>query len=225
MTIRVARLGSSTGAGRQAAAVCGLLGPVLLVVYFAAPAVTAWPYAGASPHRLLTYAISHAGLFYAGAWFQATGTFLSVVFFLALLQAGGAQSTFWGHLLLVTATSLLAVVLVEAAFLMAVPEAAQAGDESSVATSFALSNGVFARVFPLAPASGSYIALGAVILGSAVLPRGFGLTAIVLGMAFEITGLTAIFSPIGLFGAIGLSVLQVVWIVAAAAAFGLRRPR
>src|ERR1700730_6581452 len=66
---------------------------------------------------------------------------------------------------------LLAVVLVEAAFLIAVPVAA------TVATAFALSKGVFARIFPLAPASGSYLGLGAVLLTSRVLPRAASLSS------------------------------------------------
>jgi hypothetical protein len=50
---------------------------------------------------------------------------------------------------------------------------------------FALSNGVFARVFPLAPASAAYVGLGAVILGSGVLHRTFGYVAVGLGLANE----------------------------------------
>jgi hypothetical protein len=44
------------------------------------------------------------------------------------------------------------VVVIEAALLEAVPMAAANGDQAIVATAFALSNGVFARIFPLAPA-------------------------------------------------------------------------
>lgn len=208
----------SEKATRTAAAACGILGPVFLVIYFAAPAAASWPYAGASPERLIAYAAANAWLFYAGAWFQATGTLLSVIFFLALADAARALPTFWGSVLLITAGSLLAVVLVEAAFLVAVPIAAEAGDKATVATSFALSNGVFARVFPLAPASGSYIALGAVLLRTNVLPRTLAQAALGLGVAFELAGLLAIFTSIGLVAAIALSVIQVLWIVASALA-------
>src|SRR5262245_30214440 len=177
--------------GRRAAAACGIVGPVFLVIYYAAPAVVGWPYAGASPERLITFADAHAWLFYAGAWFQVTGTLLSVVFFAALVDAAAALRSFWGSIFLITATSLLAVVLVEAALLVAVPVAAQAGDKATVATGFALSNGVFARVFPLAPASGTYFALGAVLLRSDVLAKIFGQVALGLGIAFELAGMLA----------------------------------
>jgi hypothetical protein len=204
---------------RRAAAASGILGPIFLVIYFAAPAVTGWPYSGASPERLISYATAHAWLFYAGAWFQVTGTLLSLAFYLALLHAPGARAGFWGSFLLLTGGSLLAVVLVEAAFLVAVPIAASAGDKATVATSFALSNGVFVRVFPLAPASGTFIALGAILFERPVLPPVFAAAAIGLGAAFELAGLLAIVSSIGLFALIGLSVIQTLWTVAAAVAF------
>ncbi len=69
---------------RRVAARCGILGPILLVLYFGAPAFTGWPYAGASPEQVTAYATTHAWLFYAGAWLQVTGTLLSLVFFMGL---------------------------------------------------------------------------------------------------------------------------------------------
>lgn len=206
--------------GNLIAAACGIVGPILLVIYFAAPAFTGWPYSGASPERLIVYATAHAWLFYAGAWLQATGTLLSLAFYLALLRAAGATSGFWGSLLLLTGSSLLAVVLVEAAFLQTVPIAAGAGDKATVAASFALSNGVFVRIFPLAPASGTFVALGAILLGRRIVPDAFAYAAFGLGAAFELAGLLAIVSSSALFAIIGLSVVQTVWTVAAAVAFG-----
>lgn len=203
---------------RTIAALCGIAGPLALSVYFAAPAFTNWPYGGASAVQLIAYANGHQTLFYAGAWLQVTGTLLSVIFFLALVQLAGAVTRFPGLVVIVASASLLGLVLVEAAFLIAVPIAAAAGDASTVVTAFDLSNGVFVRVFPLAPASGSYLGLGAVILGSQVLQRWFGYAAIAIGLAFVAAGLLAVFSPIGLISAIVLSVAQELWIVAAAVA-------
>jgi hypothetical protein len=82
---------------------------------------------------------------------------------------------------------------------------------------FALSNGVFARVFPLAPASAAYVGLGAVILGSGVLHRTFGYVAVGLGLAFEV-GILALFTIVGLILAIILSVAQEIWVIVAAVA-------
>ena len=201
---------------RIAAALCGIAGPIALTVYFAAPALSNWPYAGASAAQLASYALGHQRLFYAGAWLQVTGTLLSVAFFLAIVDLARATSRLPGVLVIACSTALLGLVLVEAALLVAVPMAAANGDSATVVTTFDLSNGVFVRIFPLAPASITYIALGAVILGSEVLHRWFGLTAVGLGIAFELAGLIAVFSTGGLVLTIVLSTGQELWIVAAA---------
>jgi hypothetical protein len=207
---------------RNIAGVCGIAGPIALTVYFAAPAFTNWPYAGASATHLITYANSHQTLFFAGAWFQATGTLLSIVFFLAIVALAGASTRLPGLVVIVASAALLGLVLVEAALLMEVPLAAANGDSATVVTTFDLSNGVFARVFPLAPASAAYVGLGAVILGSSVLHRWFGYAAVGLGFAFEIAGLVALFTIVGLILAIVLSVAQELWIITAAVALWRR---
>ena len=46
---------------------------------------------------------------------------------------------------------------------------------------------VFVHVFPVAPAPLVYLSLGAVLLGSDVLPRRFGHLALLLGAAFSAT--------------------------------------
>src|SRR5262245_24277182 len=136
---------------RRLAAATGLAGAALLAAYFAAPALLGWPYAGDTPAHLAAYALDHARLFYAGAWLQGTGTLLCVVFFLALVELSGTLNRLPGVLVAVGAACLLAVVLVESAMLVAVPMAASSGDLAAVSTTFGLSNGVFVRVFPLAP--------------------------------------------------------------------------
>jgi hypothetical protein len=203
---------------RNVAGLCGVAGPIALTVYFAAPALTNWPYAGTSAAQLTAYANTHQTLFFAGAWFQATGTLLSIVFFLAIVQLAGAATRLPGLVVIVASAALLGLVLVEAALLMEVPLAAAHGDSATVVTTFDLSNGVFARVFPLAPASAAYLGLGAVILGSRLLNRWFGYFAVGLGLAFEVAGIVAIFTFVGLILAIILSVVQELWIIAAAVA-------
>ncbi len=201
---------------RRVAGAIGLLGVVLLGAYFTAPALLGWPYAGDTPAHLASYALGHARLFYAGAWLQGTGTLLCVVFFLALVELGGALNRLSGVLVVVGAACLLAVVLVESALLVAVPMSASAGDLAAVSTSFELSNGVFVRVFPLAPSSATYIALGAVILSSGLLARPFGYMAMAIGIAFELGGIAAIFSGWAVAVLAVMGAAQAVWIIAAA---------
>jgi hypothetical protein len=203
---------------RRWGAACGIAGPIALTIYFASPALTGWPFAGAPPDQLIRYAGSHQVLFYAGAWLQATGAFLSVLFFLALLQLSGKRDSFFGLIAIVSAFLLLAVVLAEAAFLVAVPAGAAAGDAATVATTFALSNGVFVRVFPLAPAPALFGATAAVLVNGAVIRRPFAWAALAIAVLFELAGIAAIFSTTGLIFAIVMSIVQEIWIIAAAIA-------
>src|SRR5438445_11221509 len=183
----------STPALRRLLAASGILGPIALAVYFAAPAFTNWPYSGEPAAQVTSYANSFQTLFFVGAWFQVTGTLLSLVFFLALVQLAGAATRLPGLVVIVASAALLGLVLVEAALLMEVPLAAANGDSATVMTTFGLSNGVFARVFPLAPASATYLGLGASILGSGVLHLWFGYVALRVGVAFEVSGSVALF--------------------------------
>jgi hypothetical protein len=200
------------------AARAGILGPIALALYFAAPAALGWPYAGGAPATIAAFAQSHEPLFYAGAWLQVTGTLLSVVFFLALVRLAAQGGSVAGLVVVVGSAALLSVVLVEAAFLVAVPLAATAGDAATVATAFAMSNGVFVRVFPLAPASATLIALGLVLRAGDLLDRRVATAAIALGVLFEVAGLVAIVSTAGLVAVILLSVGQAIWTLVAAIA-------
>jgi hypothetical protein len=119
---------------------------------------------------------------------------------------------------LVGAASLMAIVLVEGALLTAVPVAAAAGDTTTTATTFALSNGAFLRVFPLAPSSLTYCALGVALLGSTRFDRRLGYVAIAIGAAFAAAGLAAVFSTWALAAIAVLAAAQTVWIVAAGVA-------
>jgi hypothetical protein len=210
---------------RRWGAVAGIAGPLLLVAYFATPALIGWPSASATPERLIAFATGHAQLFYAGGWLQVTGALLSVLFFLVLLQLSGARAGLAGAMTLTGAAVLLAVVTIEAVLLEAVPIAASAHDAATVATSFALSNdGVFARIFPLAPASLLFAGIGLALLSAPLLPRVFPRGALLLAGLFVLAGIGAIFGTPGLIFATVLSVLQALWIAAAAVALSRTAP-
>jgi len=204
---------------RTAGALAGIIGPVLLAAYFTTPALVGWPNAGASPEKLTAYANAHQALFYGGGWLQATGALLSIVFFLVLLQLSGARGTLAGSATLIGCALLLSVVMIEAAVLEAVPVAAANGDQATVATAFTLSNGVFARIFPLAPAPLVFAGIGFALSGTSILPRMFVRTAVLIAGLFLIAGLAAVFATAGLILAIVMSVAEAVWIAAAAIAF------
>jgi hypothetical protein len=211
---------------RLQGAAAGIAGPIILTLYFGTPAVTTYPAATVSNTDLTAYATSHASIFYLGAWLQATGALLSVIFFLSLVQLAGGVRRLSGLVTIVASALLLSVVVVEGVFLMAVPGAAASGNTAGMRLAFDLSNGGFVRVFPLAPASATFVALGLVLLGADVLHRWFGYAAVVIGIAFEVAGFAAIFSGAGLTAALILSIGQEFWILAAAIAlaFSARTP-
>jgi hypothetical protein len=180
--------------------IAGIAGPVLLVIYFATPAFTHWPFAGAPAPQLVSYANSHA-----------------LLFFLSLLWRSQTATTYAGLVTLVGCALLLAVVLVEAVLLEAVPVAAHAGDTATVATTFSLSNGVFVRIFPLGPAPMVFAGIG-YALRPAALGNGFGRSARMVAAAFVVAGIVAVFTSVGVILGIVMSVVQAIWILVAAVA-------
>jgi hypothetical protein len=204
---------------RVLGALAGIIGPALLAAYFVLPALIGWPNATESPGKLTGYANAHRTVFFLGGWLQATGALLSIVFFLVLLQRTGARRTLAGSATLIGCAVLLAVVAVEAAMLEAVPIAAANGDHATVATTFALSNGVFVRIYPLIPAPLVFAGIGFALSGSSILPRVFARTAVLISALFLIAGLAAVFATAGMILGIVMSVVEAVWIAAAAIAF------
>jgi hypothetical protein len=209
---------------RELGALAGIAGSLLLAAYFTAPALVGWPYAGASPGKLTAYAEAHRLLFFGGGWLQATGALLSIVFFLVLLQLSGARGRLGGAIALTGCAVLLSVVVIEAALLEEVPLAAANADQGTVATAFALSNGVFTRIFPLAPAPLVFAGTGLALSGTSVLPRAFARSALVIAGLFLVAGAAAVFGTPGLILGIVMSVAQAVWTLAAAIALA-RTPR
>lgn len=210
---------------RRIGATAGLIGPLLLAVYFATPALVGWPSTDVGPEELMRFAVVHSRLFYLGGWLQVTGALASALFFLVLVRLARAHAEIDGLATVVGVALLLAVVCVEAALLEAVPPAAMAQDASTTATAFALSNGVFARIFPLAPAPLVFAGIGAILLRRGVLPRFFGHAAIAVAATFLLAGLLAIVGTPGLILAVAMSIVQALWIAAAALALGMRFPR
>jgi hypothetical protein len=205
---------------RMLAAVAGIAGPVLLVAYFFIPSLLGnWPPAGESPGKLAAYATAHRQLFYLGGWLQATGALLSVVFLLALLQQTRARRTLAGSATLIGCAVLLSVVAVEAAMLEAVPVAAANHDLATVATGFEFASGVFVRIYPLLPAPLVFAGIGFALSGTSVLPRAFARTAVLISGLFLVAGLAAVFGTAGVIFATVMSVVEAIWIPAAAIAF------
>ena len=100
--------------------------------------------------------------------------------------------------------------------------AAASGDRSTVAVTFALSNGVFARIFPLAPAPMVFAGIGFALRGTALLPAPMVTAALVIAFLFVLAGVAAIFGTAGLILAIVMSIVEAVWILSAGVAVAAR---
>ena len=201
---------------RRLVAISGILGPIALAVYFAAPWLVNWPMGNVSSEQLATFATHNRDIFFLGAWFQGVGSLLSVVFFLGIVHLAGATNRLAGLIAVAAAAVLLALSLVEGAFLMTVPLAVASGHAATAQTTFDLSTISFVHVFPIVPVPAVLFSLGAVILGSKLLPRSLGITALAIGATFEIVGFAALFNDAFVIPIIGLLVVDELWIIAAA---------
>ena len=196
-------------------ALCGILGTVLLGLYFGVgfsvglaqlpPDTTA--------AQVVNIGREYRNLWFLGTWLQATGSLLSVVFFLALVQRTGRTASLAGLLTIVGSAVLLAVVLVEGVFTIDLAQAAVSGHPTTSLASFDIMS-VFTYVYPIVPAPVIFLALGTILLGSHLLPRVLGYLAFGLGVAFAVVGLIGLFTT-SLLTIVVLS-LQALWVLAAA---------
>src|SRR5229473_3993664 len=196
-------------------ALSGILGTLLLGTYFGVGfsiGLAQLP-PDATMAQVVSVATQYHNLWFLGTWLQATGSLLSVVFFIALVHRAGGTARLAGLLTVLGSAVLLAVVLIEGVFTMDLAQAAANGHPETALTSFDIMT-VFIHIYPIAPAPIIFLALGAVLLGSRLLPRVFGYLALALGIAFEIVGLVSLF----IFPVLTLVVLgfQSLWIVATA---------
>jgi hypothetical protein len=196
-------------------ALCGILGTVLLGLYFGVGfsiGLAQLP-PDATMAQVVSVATQYKNAWFLGAWLQATGSLLSVIFFLALVHRAGGATRLAGMLTSLGSAVLLAVVLIEGVFTIDLAQAAVNGHQVTSLTSFDIMT-VFTHIYPIAPAPLIFLALGTILLGSHLLPRVFGYLALALGIAFEIVGLVGLFTT----SILTLVVLtfQALWVVAAA---------
>jgi hypothetical protein len=194
---------------------CGIFGTVLLGLYFGVgfSAGLAQLSSAATLSQVVSVATQYHTLWYLGTWLQATGSLLSVIFFLALVQRAGATARLAGLLTIVGSAVLLAVVLIEGVFTIDLAQAAANGHQVTSLTSFDIMT-VFTYIYPIVPAPVIFLALGTILLGSDLLPRVFGLLAFGLGIAFAVVGLIALFTT-PILTIVVLS-FQALWVLAAA---------
>ncbi len=201
-------------------ALCGILGVVILSVYFAAPFPQ--PPASATVEQIADTANKYSTLLLLGGWLQITGTMLAAIFFVGLVYLSRAIARLAGMLTLFAAGVLLSTSLLEATLLMNVSYATTNGHPQTALNSWDLMT-MFIHVFPIGPAPLSYLSLGALLLGASTLPRVFGYLALLLGAAFALVGFLGLLVPAVNYGIIVLLIAQELWILAAGITLLIRR--
>lgn len=208
----------STRTARLLTALCGIVGTALLAVYFlAAPPL---PAPNASAADTASILAQYHNTWYVGAWIQAVGSTLSLIFFLALVHLSGASAKFAGILTQFGAAVLLSVTLIEGAFTIELAQAALNGHANTSVASYDLM-GVFVHIFPLAPAPLILIPLGIILYTSRLLPRAIAVLALTLGGLYIVAGLAGLFTtPLLTLIPLGL---QALWALAAAITLAVTR--
>lgn len=204
-------------------AFCGIGGQCALGVYYSGALVPSALLRGTdTPSSLVALVASHRGGVMVDAWLQCVGALLSVIFFLGLVHLASATRQFAGRMTAVVASVMLAVAILDATFVVAGANAASLQHDATTVVAFDFVAGApeaFDYAFLFVPAPALIISLGVVLLGSDVLPRFFGFTAIGIGVAFVGVGVAALTSPLsGPTGTAFLTVqlIQVLWIMIAA---------
>ena len=191
------------------AAVSGLAGTCLLIVSFA---INPGPPAGASGAQMTAFGQQHYDAILWGAWLQAVGPVLIVVFALTVVVAAGATVRLSGWMTLFGAATLMTVSLVE---IVGYIGTLHTGPATMADISYALIHSVQHLYFIVA-APALWLPLGLVILGSDVLPRILGYLALVLAAGYALAG---VFTLLDLTVPVAVQIsasVQVLWWLAAA---------
>jgi hypothetical protein len=186
----------------------GVVGVLLLVLSFT---INNGPPPGASSAELVRFGQQNYVTVLWGAWLQAVGPVLIVLFAFALVHLAGATQRLAGWMTLFGATVLMTTSLIEIAFYISALFAEPAMMPS---ISLRLISAVQHLYFIVA-APALFLPLGIVLLSSPILPRLFGYLAILLATAFAVLGVSFLLSltlpgPVTAFAGV-----QAVWWLAA----------
>ena len=170
------------------------------------------------PAIVTQFVLHHHDAILATAWLQGFGPFPYVLFALGVVYLAGAMTRLAGWVTLLASAVILTLSLIDAAFTISAAEAVTHGHAITALVSFDLVDGpgndAVGRMFLIAPPL--LLPLGAVVLGSRLLPRALGYTAVAFGVASIILGLAALFSSTAFSLAIILIIAESAWVLAAA---------
>jgi hypothetical protein len=196
----------------------GICGVLLLGLSFA---LNSGPPQGGSNAQLIEFAQHNYAQVLWGAWLQAVGPALIVLFGFSLVHMAGAEHRLAGWMTFFGAASLMTVSLIEVTFYISALHQQPPG---MGAMSLAVISAVQHLYFVIA-APAVFLPLGIVLRGSDVLPKLFGYLAIALAILFFAIGAIYMLTltlpdPVTALGAV-----QALWWLGASVALILRRNR
>jgi hypothetical protein len=159
----------------------GIAGVILIMVSFA---INSGPPADASSAELVKFGHENYAQVLWGAWLQAVGPVLIVLFAFSLVHLAGATQRLAGWMTLFGATILMTVSLIEITFYISAlsPDPAMM-PSISLKLIFAVQHLYFIVAAPTL-----FLPLGIVLVRSRILPRVFGYLALILATAFAASG-------------------------------------
>ncbi len=199
----------STKLFRLLTALSSIAGVIMLITSFS---INPGPPPNATSAQLTAFGNQYYTSILWGAWLQAVGPLLNVLFAFAIVCLAGATTRLAGWMTLFGGTILMMVSLVEITFYMS---ALYNNPATMALISGELIHAVQHLYFIVA-APALFLPLGVVILGSRVLPRVFGYLALVLGAAFAILGVVSLFTLTLPAAVLAFAGLQTLWWLAAA---------
>lgn len=187
-------------------ATSGIIGVVMLIVSFS---INPGPPANATTDQLVAFGNQYYSSILWGAWLQAVGPLLIVLFAFAIVSLAGATARFAGWMTMFGGIILMVVSLVEVVFYTSA-----LSDPTTALVSLDMIHAV-QHLYFVVGAPALFIPLGAVVLVSQVLPRVLGYSAVVLGVAFASLGVAFLYSPTLPFAVTAFAGVQVLWWLAA----------
>jgi hypothetical protein len=187
----------------------GVSGVVLLIVSFV---INAGPPENATSAELINFGERNYARILCGAWLQAVGPVLIVLFAFSLVHLAQATQRLAGWMTLFGATTLMCVSLIEITFYISALH-----PDPAVMPSISL--GLISAVqhlYFIVAAPALFLPLGIVLLRSSILPRLFGYLALLLAIAFAALGVIFLLTltlPAGVTACAGV---QALWWLASA---------
>ena len=199
----------------------GLSGITGVLMIGSSFAINTGPPLDATSAQMIDFGATHFRQVMWGAWLQAVGPQLIMVFALILVHLSRATQRLSGWLTLLGASVLMMVSLAEVIFYMS---ALGNTPETIGQTSNAIGHAIQHLYFIVA-APAVFFPLGVVLNRSKILPTAFGYLALVLGVGFFVLGITSLGAKILSPAVTSFAAIQALWWFGASVALIARSSR